>query len=353
MPQKTGTYGVADLLAAKNLSVVKFGLSTVVEVLAADNANFTKQMESALADFAQTSSDRQRINGSSVGGNMMEVDEYGQGPTQKDVPSYFLGFPLKKFQFPIGWTMQWEKNATVADFAIKNAAAQGADWRRTRYELQKAVFTPTNTTYKDHLVDNAPLPVKAFINADSSPVPNGPNGETFNGATHTHYNGIAALTAASLTALIQTLAEHRNGATIRLNFNVADVATVTALTGFIPLQVPYVSIGTYANQVTTPRLEILRVDDRQIGFFGSAEVWTKPWAVANYAVAVDVAAPQKPLVRRVEENDRGLYIAAEVDTHPLRAQYVEHFFGFGAWNRLAVAVLQFNNASYSIPILTY
>lgn len=353
MAQKTGTYGVSDLLAAKNLSVVKFGISTVVDVLTADNANFSDQMTKALGDFAQTSSDRQRIVGSSVGGNMMEVDEFGQGPTQRDIPSYFLGFPLRKFQFPIGWTVQWEKNATPADFAIKNMAAQGADWRRTRYELQKAIFTPTNATYKDHLVDNAPLPVKAFVNADSQPIANGPNGETFNGATHTHYTGSATLTAASITALIQNIVEHRNGAVVRININVADVAAFSALTGFQALVVPYVTIGTYANQVGAPRLEILKVDDRQIGFFGAAEVWTKPWAVANYAVAVDVAATQKPLVRRVEENDRGLYIAAEIDIHPLRAQYTEHFFGFGAWNRLAVAVLQFNNASYSLPTLTY
>jgi hypothetical protein len=70
-------------------------------------------------------------------------------------------------------------------------------------------------------------------------------------------------------------------------------------------------------------------------------------------VAIDTAAPQKPLVRRVERNDRGLYIAAQVDVHPLRAQYSEHFYGFGAWNRTAVHVLKFNNATYSIPTLTY
>lgn len=353
MPPKTGTFGVSDLLAAKNQSVVKFGISDVIEVLNADNANFSAQMAAALGDFAETSNDRQRTVGSSVGGAMLEVDEFGQGPTQRDIPSYFLGFPLRKFQFPIGWTAQWEKNATPADYAIKNTAAQGSDWRRTRYELQKAIFTPTNSTYKDHLVDNAPLPVKAMVNADSQPIANGPNGETFDGATHTHYTGSATLTAAAVTALIQNIVEHRNGAVVRLNINVADVAAFSALAGFVALQVPYLTLGTFANQVDKPRLEILKVDDRQIGFFGAAEVWTKPWAVANYCVGIDVAAPQKPLVRRVEDNDRGLYIAAEIDVHPLRAQYIEHFYGFGAWNRLAVAVLQFNNASYSTPTLTY
>lgn len=353
MAQRTGTYDVSTLLAAQNISAVAFGISTIADILAQDNANFSAVVNEALADLAVTSDDRQRLVGTSIGGDMMEVDEYGQGPTQRDIPSYFVGFPLRKFQFPVGWTVQWEKNASPADYAIKNAAAQGADLRRIRYEIQKALFTPTNYSFKDHLVDNATLPVKAFINADSTGVPNGPNGETFDGTTHTHYSGSATLTAAALTALIQNIAEHRNGAAVRLYFNTADVAAVSALSGFVALAVPYITQNPSTSTIAGPNLTISRVDNRQIGWFGAAEVWTKPWAVANYVTAVDIAAPQKALVRRVEKNDRGFHIAAEVDVHPLRAQYSEHFYGFAAWNRLAVAVLKFNNVSYSLPTLTY
>lgn len=352
MAMKTGTYDVASLMAAQNTSAVEFGIDNIAEVLQRDNQNFSDMITAALADFAETSADRQRVVGSSVGGDMMEVDEYGQGPTQKDIPSYFLGFPLRKFQFPVGWTAQWEKQATPADYAIKNAAAQGADLRRTRYELQRAIYTPTNYTFIDHLIDKASLSIKAFINADSSAIANGPNGETFDGATHTHYDGSATLTAAAVQAQIDDLLEHRNGAAIRIFINAADATAFSALAGFVSLQAPYLQLGTDANRVANPRLA-LQADNRQIGFFGAAEVWTKPWAVANYSVAVDVAAPQKPLVRRVERNDRGLHIAAEVDVHPLRAQYTEHFYGFGAYNRVAVHVLKFNNATYSAPTLTY
>lgn len=353
MAPRTGTYDVASLLAANNQSAADFGIDNIATVLSADNQNFSAQVTGALGDIAETSSDRQRAVGTSIGGDMMEVDEFGQGPTQKDMPSYLLGFPLRKFQFPIGWTKQWEKNATPADFAIKNAAAQGADLRRTRYEIQRAIFTPTNSTFIDHLIDKASLAVKAFINADSTAIPNGPNGEVFDGSTHTHYDGSATLTAAAITAQIQDLVEHRNNAKVRIYINTADVAAFSALTGFVPLQVPYVTINANANQVDNPRLDIGLVDNRQIGWFGAAEVWTKPWAVANYSIGADVAAPQKPLVRRVERADRGLHIAGEVDVHPLRAQYVEHFYGFGAWNRFAMHVLRFNNATYAAPTLTY
>lgn len=352
MAKLTGTYDVSSLLAAVNTSAVEFGIDNIAAILAADNAAFSDQVTEALSDLAATSSDRQRLVGTSIGGDMMEVDEFGQGPTQRDIPSYFVGFPLRKFQFPIGWTIQWEKNASAADYAIKNAAAQAADLRRTRYELQRVIYTPTNSTFKDHLVDNATLNVKAAFNADSAGIANGPNGETFDGSTHTHYDGSATLTAAAVSAQINDVAEHRNGASIRIFINQADATSFSGLTGFVPLQVPYVTLNSAANQATT-RLEIEKLDNRQIGWFGAAQVWTKPWAVANYSVAADVSAPQKPILRRVEKADRGLHVAAEVDIHPLRAQYSEHFYGFGVWNRAAIHVLKFNNATYSAPTLSY
>jgi hypothetical protein len=127
---------------------------------------------------------------------------------------------------------------------------------------------------------------------------------------------------------------------------------VSALTGFVPLQVPYVTLNANANQATD-RLDITKADNRQIGWFGVAEVWTKPWVPAFYCVAVDLDAPQKPLVKRTEREDRGIHIAGAVDSHPLYAEFSEWFYGFGVWNRLAASVLRFNNAAYAAPTLSY
>lgn len=358
MAQKTGTFDISILQAATNVPVGNFtdgnlrGEEAIAAIINADNENFSTIVDQMLADLAETTSERIRPVGSSLGGNAMEVDEYGQGPTQRDVPGYFVGFPLKRITFPIGWTAQWLKNAMAADVATRNGIAQGAHLRRMRYELQKAIFTPTNTTFIDHLVDKASLPVKALINADSTAMANGPNGEVFDGTTHTHYDGSATLTAAALTATINDVVEHRNGARIRVYFNVADAATVSALTGFVPLQVPFVTLNANANQATD-RLDITKADNRQIGWFGVAEIWTKPWVPAFYCVAVDLDAPQKPLVKRTEREDRGIHIAGSIESHPLYAEFSEWFYGFGVWNRLAAAVLKFNNATYSVPTLSY
>ncbi len=353
MASKTGTFDIGSLLAANNQSLASYGTDLIAPILAADNALFNAQVDDFLADFSMKTSERQVLAGSSIGGNMMELDEFSRQPTQKDLPGYLVGVPLRKFGFATGWTQDYLDNATPADLAIKQQAAQGADLRRTRYEIQRAVFLPTNSTFPDMNVDNVPLPVKAFINADSTPMQNGPNGEVFDGSTHTHYQANATLTAAAVQATVANVAEHRVGVSLRLYISQLDAAAFALLSGFVPLQVPYVTLNTAANQVASPRLNIGQVDNRQVGWFNAAEVWTKPWIPQNYLVVVDVAAPLKPLARRVRKDDKGLYIAAQLDTHPLHAQYIQRYQGFSAWNRTALAVLKFNNGSYAAPVLSY
>jgi hypothetical protein len=354
MAPKTGTLDIASLFAARAQSAVAFGLDTIAQILNADNDNYNFLVQQAIRDVADTSTDRLRFAGTSIGGDMMEADEYSRIPTQKDVPGYPIGIPERKYHFAVGWTKQWEKKRSPADFATAQKAAQGADLRRIRYELQKAIYTPTNYTFYDYNVDNAQLAVKAFVNADGLGIQNGPNGEIYNGATHTHYDGSATLTAAALQAEINDVVEHGYGRTVRVYINAVDAAAVQALTGFIPYQDPRVSLNANANQANQDRLDITRMDNRALGLFGQAEVWVKPWAVANYAFVTDVD-PQspRPLLMRTDPDSAGLHIEAELDTFPLRAQYQEHVFGFGVWNRLNGAVLQFNNASYSAPALSY
>jgi hypothetical protein len=354
MAPKTGTFDISALFAARNSTAVAFGLNRLEAILNADNDNYNFLVQQAIRDVADVSTDRLRFAGTSIGGDMQEADEYSRIPTQKDLPGYPIGIPIRKYHFAVGWTKQWEKKRSPADFATAQKAAQGADLRRIRYELQKAIYTPTNYTFVDLNVDNAQLPVKAFVNADAAAIQNGPNGEVYNGSTHTHYDGSATLTAAVLQAEINDVVEHGFGRSVKVFINQVDAAAVQALTGFIPYQDPRVSLNANANQANQDRLDISRMDNRPIGIFGQAEVWTKPWAVANYAFVTDTDPESpRPLVMRTDPDSVGLHIEAELDTFPLRAQYQEHMFGFGVWNRLNGAVLQFNNAVYSAPALSF
>jgi hypothetical protein len=352
MAQKTGTLDINSLLAAINLTAVSYGIDTIAEVLAADNANYNFIVDGMMSDLAAVSTDRQRLQGTSVGGDSQEVDEFSRAPTQKDLPGYFIGIPLRKFHYAVGFTRQFERKATPADYAIQQQAKQSADFRRLIYELRKAIYTPTNYTFVDLNVDKAQLAVKAFINADSTSIQNGPNGEIYNGATHTHYDANATLTAAALQAEINDVVEHGFGGGVKVFIAAADEAAVRALTGFTGYLDPRVSINANANQANQQRLNITRLDNRAIGLFGAAEVWVKPWALANYAFVCDTENGRKPLAFRRDTDNLGLHLEATIETFPLRAEYYENQFGIGAWNRTNGAVLYFAGGSYVAPTLT-
>jgi hypothetical protein len=355
MAQRTGTYTLEDLLAARFATVraVEFGIDTLVDVLANDLAVHNAIMEELLGEFADPTFDIFRRQGSSQDGEFNEVDEIGRTPTQKIQPGQTVGFPLRKFQHAIGWSQDYQDRASVQDFAQSQYNAQKAHRRLVARELKKALYGSVNYTWVDIYAPRAiDVPVKAFWNADGSAIPNGPNGEVFVGATHTHYFGSATLTTSAVDTLINTIVEHGFGARIRIFINRADETGWRALSGFAAYPQPEMTTGTAAGIPTNATLDITRLDNRAIGRYGAAEIWVKPWAMPNYAVALDIGSAAKPLAFRRDPIRPGLYTAANLNAFPLIAEYMQVFMGFGVWNRGNGAVLQFNNATYTVPTIT-
>ena len=118
MSLKTGTLGIDDLLANKFQSVAAYGESTVAEVLQTDLANHNVIMRDMMSEYCDNTTDRQRIQGTSQTGEMIEADEFSRGPTQREVPGQTVGFPLKRYQYAIGWTRDYMLTRTPADIAI-------------------------------------------------------------------------------------------------------------------------------------------------------------------------------------------------------------------------------------------
>lgn len=353
----TGTYDISSLLKVRYQSAVEFGLDTIVQVLRNDLAAHNTIVNDLLGELCDVTTDRQRKYGSSASNDMVEVDEYGRAPTQRIATGATCGFPLRLFQFPVGWTEKFLQTATPADLAQMTLDAQKAHMRAIQREVKKALLHSANYTFQDFLVDKVDLSVKRLVNADSAAIPDGPNGETFDGASHTHYLARAggALAATDLTSQINTVIEHGHGGSIRMAINKADEATVRALSGFTGYIDPRLIIPGGATAGTpAARLDISRLDNRAIGLFGAAEIWVKPWMPANYTFAWDSASPNKPLAmrRRSQESLRGLRIAATLSSFPLVAQYMEDEFGIGVWTRTNGAVLYFGNTAYADPTIS-
>jgi hypothetical protein len=330
----TGTYDISSLLAAQHQSLKDFGMQTVVQVLQADLAAHNDIVTRMVTELCEVTTDAQRIYGASASGEMVEVDEYGRAPTQVTLPGATVGFPLRLFQFNVGWTRKFLETATPADLAKRQLSAEIAHKKQVAIQIQRAIFRATNYTFRDHLIDNVDLAVKRFVNADSMVIPDGPNGETFTPASHQHYTADATPLVANYTTLIDNVVEHGHGGSVKLCINKAQEATVRGYTGF-NAYIDARIIPTTTTAIGRAALDTSRVDNRAIGILGAAEVWVKSWVPATYAFCYDAGDPRKPLAfrQRTATALQGLRIAAEIDTHPLQAQYFESEYGIGVWTR--------------------
>jgi hypothetical protein len=352
MSTLTGTYDISALLATRNASAAEFGLDTIQAVLQADIAAHNAIVLEMVSELCEVTPDRQRIYGTSTDGEMVEVDEYGRAPTQRPVTGATVGFPMRLFQYSIGWTRKWFETRTPADMAQAVLGAESAHLRAIQREIKKAIFLSTNYTFKDFLVDNVSLAVKRLVNADSADIPDGPNGETFDGASHDHYNANATLTAVALLASVEDVIEHGHGGMVKLAINKANEAAVRLLSGFTAYPDPRLVMR--ATDAPGETLDISRLDNRAIGIFSGAEVWVKPWCPAGYYLAWDAASPNKPLVfrQRSATSLQGLRIAADIDDYALYAQYMEAEYGIGVWTRTNGAVLYVGGESYVDPTIS-
>ena len=351
---KTGVYVVGDLLKINNVNISEFGEDTVADVLRRDLAFFNQRVVEMLGQIAEpitTLTKRISRYGTSVKSDMVEADEFGQPTAQRAKPGVNVGWPLRKYVYAVGWTRDYMLNQTPADAAISATSAQSAYLERLHEELRKAVFFSANYSFVDRFVDELSLPVKRWVNADGAEIPDGPNGESFDGATHTHFLFSGSLTNAAMVALIDTVTEHGHTRGVRLYINKGQETTMRGLTDFEPYVDPRVTFR--ATDTAARTLDLSNSGNRAIGIFKEAEVWVKPWVPSNYqfCFALGSGRPLKFRQHHVSQV-RGLRIAFEMDDYPLRANELEAYFGFGAWERTNGAANFSNGGSYTDPTIT-
>jgi hypothetical protein len=350
-----GTLVLSDTLAYTYPNIRDYGEGRMADDIARLLAAYNNVVRDELDTLADITTERIMGYAGNVQGTMTRVDEFGRAAPQKTVVSGNLGFPLWMEQFTLQWTRKWMENHTPMEMLEQVQGAQIADALALQSSLRTALFTPTNYTFLDKLVDNYSLGVKALANADGAPIPAGPNGESFNGATHTHYLVCATpgtLAAADMTALITTVAEHYNVGKVYVYANAAQETTIRGLTGFTPLN-PVQIIPATTAAAATGNLDTQQLYDRQIGFFGNqaAEVWIKPWIPSGYLHAFIVGQQTKKVlaIRERRAGSLALTIAADNEQFPLRAQTMEREYGIGVQNRIGGAVLDITNGSYTTP----
>lgn len=352
-----GTLSTLDTLASIRQSVVEFGEDSAWASIQAALDAHNRQVQNMMGSLVERSTDVRRAYGTSDTGVMDEMDQWGSPDAQKITAGVAVDFPLRRYGASKQWTLQWMRSNTVAQLAAEVSALMDADRLNMQRQVKRAVYLPTNTTFVDKLGTGAngypagiTLNIKAFVNNDGANLPVGPNGEVF-ATSHTHYLGASSLTATAVQSLVTTVQEHYNSGSPKLYISQTDEAAFRALTGFVAYLDPRLTINANTNQATV-RLDLANLYDRAIGLFGAAEVWIKPWAIANYIFCFIDGQPV-PLVMRVPmfEGLSDLQPVYEDERYPLHARTWERQFGISVWNRTNGGVLYFANSTYAAPTI--
>lgn len=344
MPPLYGTLTTLDKYINNGSSIAsqEDTLATAVaNALAVHNA----VMDELVGTFADTTDQAQLSYGGDSDLELMVMDQNSAPDAQKSGEAISVGLPLRFYGVAVQWNNHFRLNTPAAQLVrIINSAAV-ADVRNLNRAIRRGLLGPTNTpAYRDILATGLTYALKALLNADGTEPPMGQNGETFAG-THNHYLFSDGITAAGLSALVETVVEHGVEGGIVVYINRAQEAAIRALPGFVP----YVAAGVQPGANETVAMGTLAPDptNRAIGLYDGAEIAVRnAIAPANYQIAVDTGAgATKALKIRTRSGNlgggayEGGFGTLYEDAHfPLRATALGREFGVGVHNRHKAAV---------------
>ncbi len=347
----TGTHDIRDLIL-NGRTVADFGEEEAFEYVRRWIDAHNTRYQDMVSSLMTVTTDREvPYGGQGMTDEMFEVNEYGVAPTQKTTfAPQKVGLPLRKFQFNVDFTADFIRRRTVGDMTRVVLNISHADVRRLYSELRRALFVPTNYTHRDHLIDRLPFDIKRLVNGDGQAIP--PFETTnFDAATHTHYLGATTWTEAAIDGAIATIREHGYTGQIRIKINAANYGNIAALTGkFMAAPKDLIRYGAGVTVADVGSQQGAPDDNRIIGVWdGQYYVETKPWMPASYVFVNDVTGPRPVSLRYDALIGDGLFLAATNESHPLRADVTERYFGIGVSERLNGAALFIGSATYTAP----
>jgi hypothetical protein len=168
--------------------------------------------------------------------------------------------------------------------------------------MKKGIYAKGAYTFTDEHFDNAPIPVKGWLDSDGWKIPNGPDGTVFDPTSHDHYAVAAALTNAVVQARVNDLTHHSGAKNIEIHIPLSMKTAFSALTDFKALDLSIFSQMPSTDSVTGDKLNPLAdPNDQWIGWWvpNQIKVYTRPYCQTNYFHAFALGGYRKPLMRRV------------------------------------------------------
>lgn len=354
------TLSLLDDLENQNQIVEDFGQEELGRRFNEALAVHNETVQEIVGDFAFVHDVPQLAYGvAETGVEMQEVDEFGSADASAASGAGNVGFPLRDYLTAVQWTRLYLQTHSVADLARQVDDRASADLRNMHRQFRRSLFNSVNNlTYVDRHATGLTLQLRAMLNADGGGVPNGPNGETFDGATHTHYLATASLVTANLQSAISTVAEHGVAGEVRVYINRAQEATIRGMTPqFQPFLLSGINPGLSASYAEGGTLDYRDPNNRDIGNFEGAIVSVKPWIPANYILVFDTGAGGTDKILGIRTRSGGLTglgafgIRAEHEHYPLQARQMGREFGVSVFQRHKGAVLYTGGGTYVVPTI--
>lgn len=360
-----------DTLIGNQLTVLEYGADQAYAQIQAENAAYNAQVNEQLNDFAMVTQDVQDVYGGSGIINAEAMSEFDDPDASKVLGAYPVGFPLTRHGSKVGYTQDWLATNSVDQLAAQYAAQRTGDQIAIQSKIRRALYYPISrpvfvsgslnpSRYIDRFIPpNQPVPLYPLLNADGSPVPIGPNGETFDGATHTHYmasdwtaGGSTNITRDSdLQAACANLTEHKLAGELILSINRNEESKVRNMPNFVPVYDNTVILG---NGITRAEgaLDVLNYNNRRIGTFQGFNVWVKPWTFPGYIMPMAKGdATMAPLKWRVRKGGlwKDFNFRSTKTDFPLVAATMTRDGDCSVWNRHMAVVLYVGGALYTAP----
>lgn len=291
------------------------------------------------------------------------LDENGRSKPIKPALYYDVAWPI--FSSGNAWGTNFVTNAKMTVQQLNDITSDllMGDFRRTRDDLLASIFNSTNNgrTFTDPVYGD--LAVYGMANGDTvkyitsgSDVP----------VVHNHYLGQAAAIDDAhnpYPTLWQTLREHPENSGEFVAFISTDlVASTSNLSTFVPISDVAIQYGANTNLVKGGSSDtgvVNSIPGLGLVLPGTCRVigrenftWIVEWPSLPASTIVAKATGGPAAIRRRQDKQTALQGFRPVAQRNDFPYFEDQWFrrqGFGAWNRVNIAVMIIGNANYAIP----
>jgi hypothetical protein len=328
---------------------------------------FNRAVELFEGTFAQRTTEPQGTFGSGdVGGEMQPYTEYGETEATRTAEAQWQwGASIYRFRDRQLYTEEYLKTSNLDQLNKDLVAATNRNYTTRLKMVIKAVVTNTNYVFNDTKqfpgLGLGNIQVYRLFNADSRPGRMTVNGAVVQVGTLTSFvpSGNATINAAHFT-LARTKLKERGylGRVVHL-ISPADVDTVKAITGFIPIAqpTPYIDVENNNSPVTTAVVTAPEAIGVISNGLGDGEVIVYPFWPAGYTFSYDKTQPKPVVIREhpvaefrgfrlIQDQTRTAY-----GDGALRNKRWEYIAGEGIMNQANGVVVQATTGAYAVPVV--